>query len=164
MERIIIGRGREHVVFRAKHRNNIVLKKQTWLSLVSLRLAHLNAQDVLAEIRDACQMVEGSRIRIPNTRLFPFRNGRSYILAQTFIEEDQSVPNIREYIAREQIPFLVDKFDLNPSNFITCKNIVYWVDPTKGASLLARPLEKLGLLNRIKYVTLKARVKRFFSS
>lgn len=152
MERERIGQGYEHTVYRAKHNPEWVLKKPRIHQYFSS-----NALQIRQEIQEKQELLAESTIKIPETRIFSLQKG--YVIAQKFIDEDNSV-EVEEHLQEQNIPHVMHRYHNNPQNFISNSGAVYWVDPTKG--FVTRLLERYHIMSEDTYRKTKDRVRNFF--
>ncbi len=137
MSRERIGNGWEHEVYVSK-REGWVLKRPTRMNAVSMLVLGYGSEKMVKEINQArSEIRESSRISIPETRVirFPLLRlgtrffGRSYIVAQRFINEDHSVADISEVVQEGQNT-MSGRYQTAPDNFRTNGGIVHLIDPS----------------------------------
>lgn len=122
--------GREHWVILSSCKRH-VRKIPTLDTLVSFPLGFTTADIIADEYQQAQLTINQTKVKIPPTRIRVFSKF-FYRAVQTYIEEDGSIPNIRQHLAEQNVPILLDEFDITPENFISNLGTVYFVDPTKG--------------------------------
>jgi hypothetical protein len=153
MRKEFIGQGHEHTVFRINNNEEWVLKRPRVLQKILY-----SKIEIENEIKNNTIRIANENIVIPRTRLFPFN--KSYIVAQKYIEEDNSV-NIKEQFLEENNEYLLHRYESQPHNFIANQGIVYWIDPTKGST--PRFLEKFFGVEEMKYRKFKRRIRNYIS-
>lgn len=129
MEREYIGEGREHTVYLSATHPEIVLKKPKNLTTLATKLLWNGPEIIRTELQEAHNLVVNTPVEIPHTRVLSLND--SYVIAQQYIQEDNSA-DIRSILLNSGLDSLVVEYDLNPSNFSSHQNIVYWLDPTRG--------------------------------
>lgn len=170
-ERKFLGEGRQHTVWESR-RPKKVLKTAKLSRYLSLRLLGFDSKSIVRDFQEASELTKSSRIQVPKTRVISIRTRRfgfgkfkfslekGYIIEQEEIERDDSI-DTRKILAEEKQTYLLDKFDINLSNFVASQGIVYWVDPVKGNDL--RFLEKIYLVTPQQYAKVRLGLKRIFS-
>ena len=140
-EREIAGEGLEHnILWPSTGNRRQVLKVPRRLnSLMMLRLK--SADTIREEVRQARELIHGTEVKIPRTKVH--RINGSYVMRQDWIDEDQSVPDVANYLREQGLETLVDEYKHEPLNFVAKEGVVYWVDPTKGVA--GRVLDRIPL-------------------
>ncbi len=153
MERIFVGQGSEHMVFRSQVNPEYVLKIPYGLNSRSLHLYGDPVKLIQQEIEEARSLTEGTKIVIPHTEVFPVES--IYFIAQKYIEEDGSLD-----ISSELDLTNIDRFihRHNTRNFRSNQGILYWLDPTKGP---AHRIITRTLLQESRYSHLRAQLREF---
>lgn len=132
MQREIVGRGIEHIVWRDPSDPNYVYKKPTLTQHIFLILAGVDANAIVDEIEYSKGLVRNTGLVIPETTVVIERNRFDYRIRQRFIEKDSHTPDLALFLREQGTPFFVDKYLLKPQNFIWNQGVLYWVDPTRG--------------------------------
>lgn len=156
MKREVVAKGLEHTVLKAKNRPDLVLKTPRAFNYISLFLCGQDATAIKAEVEHAISLAEESDIATPPTRVFT-AGKRDYIIAQRFVEEDGSVPDIRQRLLEIPSKFFLNKYDLNPTNFRSNNGSVYLVDLSYGSYRL---YSKFGISWEV-YIEALAEFRRF---
>lgn len=176
MYKELISSGHEHIVYRSNFKK-YALKRPTFTNQVAFWLYNFDPKIIEDEYREADQMVEGSTIRTPRWRVFthPERLGgrkpyplwkriltrKKYLVGQEFIEEDNSVDNIKQVLQEQNQDHLVQRFISNRSNFITRNGEIFYIDPTKGI-FIAGLLDRLGIIPKSQVLALENKFLVFF--
>ena len=153
--RELIGHGREHEVFRS-NREGWVLKKPKAPILMALALSGFGPQKVIQELRETEELIASSKIlKSPETRIFPF--GRGYVIAQRFVQEDNSLEDIRAKLKAEGQTLMANRYSLLHGNFVTNNGGLYIIDHSHA---FYRFGERLGL--KFEDITsIRTRTKRY---
>lgn len=169
-ERKFLGEGKQHTVWEA-HRPGRVLKPAKLSRYLALRLLGLDSRSIAQDFQQASELTKGSKIQVPKTRIigrrtrrfgigrFRFSFEKGYVADQEEVTKDDSV-DIKQILLEENKQYLLDKFDINPDNFIPSKNLIYWIDPVKGIDL--RILEKSHLITPQQYAKIRLFVKKIY--
>ncbi len=127
-ERKLIGQGLEHTVLESKI-PGIVLKRPRLINRLSLNYLFGGTQTVIKEFAETKSQIKGheANVRVPAMRLFPL--GKSYIIAQEYIECDKSV-DIGAKLGSLGLTYQENRFRTNNKNFSCKDGVVYIIDPT----------------------------------
>lgn len=152
-----VGQGTDHKVYRSPYNSHRFMKIPGFFNTLAIMLTGMNAAHIQAELAYSEQLVEGSNIKIPETRIVARRF--DYIMFQDEVVEDGSIGDMGRFIASQKIELLIDKYDQDPKNFVCNGGFVYWVDPTKGR--FSRTLDRWQIISSEKYTHLKANLRKF---
>lgn len=156
-DRTLLGRGMEHEVYLPSRQNGHVLKVPRGRNLVSI-FPEKAVPMIRQELKNAEELVSGTRIRIPDTQVFKMPSRLGYVIKQERIEEDHSVPDVESHLKSQNLQTLVDEFKHEPKNFISSQGTVYWIDPTRGT--MGRILERMHVMNIESYRRLRRRASK----
>lgn len=181
MGREMIGKGHEHKVFRAKReyllngqKRHLALKTPTFINQLLLFVFNFSPDIISQEHHEAEDLLLNTPVKIPEWRVITmptwkrekqlqkpwryfFNRGKGYITIQELIEEDNSIADIRGVL--KDTPWLLHRFNTNPTNFITQKGEVYYIDPTKSIHL-SGILDRLHILPKEKYSQIQQEITR----
>lgn len=135
---ISLDGGLEHKVWQRSDAPDIVFKTPKKINAALLNRYFGGVQKVRDELEEANKTAHASGLKIPRTIIEPF--GRSYMIAQEYIQDDHSVANIEERLHKSGNKDFLTWYQQNPSNFASREGKIYWLDPTKGP--IGRMFEK----------------------
>lgn len=152
----LIGQGNNHHVWRSKHHPQLVLKTP------KPHIARFNAvfRPPLELQRDVLNLdpdlPSDTNLTVPKSRLISLYP--QYIIAQEYISEDNSVPDILASFEAQNLHYFANKYRSNATNFISKEGQIYWIDTNYGP--INYLLLRSGLLTPEQYQSLKIRLKR----
>ncbi|EKD90948.1 MAG: hypothetical protein ACD_30C00055G0001 [uncultured bacterium] len=171
MERVFIGSGHEHIVFKGQN-PDYVYKTPTLLNQAMFWIFNFDPRIINGEYKEIEDQLKNSNIKFPEWRVLAFPNGleskrkprllwrflskKTYVVRQKWIEEDNSISDVRNII-KSETPELIHRYDTNPTNFISHENSVYYIDPTKSVSL-SGILDRLGILSKKRYRLIRDKI------
>jgi hypothetical protein len=144
-----IGRGKEHIVYHEPG-SDWVIKVPRALPLWMLNKLFGGPSRVVKEVADMLRRLTESdgKVRVPTTIVLFTRQG--YKIQQAYIQEDHSVRDVATYLREAGQPFLAARATVSGDNFLTCKGVVWAIDPTFNPYY--RLLVAAGMLNDEKYI------------
>lgn len=164
--RQMLSNGMEHRVF-ISNNNSIVLKRPRPLTYLSF-LGRNPSSVIRNELVEAQESLNETNVQIPRTLIYSSNNKRfgmileSYVIGQSFIEEDRSIINPENHLKEQGLDSLVEEYKHEPRNFISNNGILYWIDPTKG--IIGRILERMHLMTLKDYRKLRTKIGKFFKT
>lgn len=159
MEKILIGQGWEHRVYRLPQYPEWVFKVPTKQQRLFLALFLFDAKIIEQEYREAEHILDNSRVKIPQSTFFYYRDKHKYLIKQQFIQEDDSISDPRQFMIDNHLHHLIEHYDRSSLNFLSNQEFLYWVDPTLGGSVSGF-LARRGILSRHKSRQIKLLLTR----
>lgn len=161
--RKVMAQGMEHIVMFPQKTDRYVIKIPRKLNRISFWPRN-PVESLRKELSEAQQLVEGTRVKIPRTHIhgrkfnWPNHPFPGYIIRQENILEDQSIPDIGEFLEQENLDSLVQEYRHEPRNFISHCDYVYWIDPTKG--LMGRVFERTKVMDIERWRNIRMRLHK----
>ena len=148
-EREKIGSGWEHNIFRSSI-DGWVLKKPKEATLFFLRLLTKTPGELIKEeVESNSERLTKNNIFFPETRVFTF--GAGYVIAQKYVEEDNSLDNGGKRYRIEQTgdSYLINLFTREESNFRSNGGNIFCLDLTYGFNRILKGIISVEKQKRI---------------
>ncbi len=169
-----IGSGHEHNVMESKFPHR-VLKTPTIANQLMFWFFNIHPKVIRDEHREVEEQLKNSEIKFPQWRVFilpqfnkkygPLLLNKGYVTMQERLSEDSSLPQseIAAILKNERNTYLQHRYEQSPDNFITQKNSLYYIDPTKSLSI-SSILDRKGILSKKRYRKIRDMIKKDIKS